>query len=98
MWTRLIKTQQLRDRLARITNVSPGLAAGLHVVGEVDIVRPDVVLPLPQPQHSAEDSPAVDPDPHVEVHVSSFHHGPEQDHVTDNGRKEGSDSVNKVQK
>ena len=61
----------------------PRLSPGLHVVGEVDIVGPDVVLPLPQPEYPAEDSAAVDPHSHVEVHVSGLHYGPEQLSIRD---------------
>ena len=50
----------------------PRLSPGLHVVGEVDIVGPDVVLPLPQPEYPAEDSAAVDPHPHVEDDPGDF--------------------------
>ena len=36
------------------------LAPRLHVVGQRHVVGPHVVLPLPQPQHAAQNPPAVD--------------------------------------
>lgn len=53
---------------------SPWLAPRLHVVGQSDVVGPDVVLPLAQAQHATQHSPAVDAHSHVQVHVCSFHY------------------------
>lgn len=53
---------------------SPRLASRLHVVGQSDVVGPDVVLPLAQAQHATQHSPTVDAHSHVQVHVCSFHY------------------------
>ena len=55
----------------------PRLSPGLHVVGEVDVVRPDVVLPLPEPEDSTENPAAVYADPHVEINIRRLHDRPE---------------------
>ena len=56
---------------------TPRLPPGLHVVGEVDVVGPDVVLPLPQAENPTEDPAAVDADPHVEINIRRLHDRPE---------------------
>ena len=43
------------------------------MIGGGDVVAPDVVLPLPQAEHAAEDAPRVDAHPHVELHVRGLH-------------------------
>ena len=55
----------------------PRLSPGLHVVGEVDVVRPDVVLPLPEPEDPTENPAAVYADPHVEINIRRLHDRPE---------------------
>lgn len=47
----------------------PGLAPGLHLIGEGDVVGPDVKLPLPEPQHAAVHPAAVDAHAHVHIHA-----------------------------
>lgn len=47
---------------------SPSLASSLHVVGQRDVVRPDVELPLPETKDTAVYSPAVNSHAHVHVH------------------------------
>ena len=59
-----------------VTSDVPWFAAGLHVVGQRDVIGPDVVLPLPEAEHAAEDAARVDAHPHVQLHVSGVHHGP----------------------
>ena len=46
---------------------SPCLPSRLHVVGDGDVIRPDIILPLPEPQHPAHHHPGVDPDPHIQT-------------------------------
>ena len=46
------------------------------MVGERDVVRPHVVLPLVQPQHAAQHVAAVDADPHVHVEPRRLTHRP----------------------
>lgn len=53
---------------------SPWLAPSLHVVGQSDVVGPNVVLPLAQAQYSTQHSPAVYAHSHVQVHVRRFHY------------------------
>ena len=55
----------------------PRLSPGLHVVGEVDVVGPDVVLPLPEPEDPTEDPATVDADPHVQINIRRLHDRPE---------------------
>lgn len=47
----------------------PGLPGRLHVVGDLNVVAPDVKLPLPEPDEAGEDVPRVDADPHVDGHL-----------------------------
>lgn len=47
---------------------SPCLAASFHVVGQCDIVRPHVELPLSETKDTAVYSPAVNSHTHVHVH------------------------------
>lgn len=47
----------------------PGLAAGLHLIGQGDVVGPDVELPLPEPEHPAVHPAAVDAHTHVHIHA-----------------------------
>ena len=54
----------------------PGNASALHVVGEGDIIRPDIELPFPQPQHPAVHAARVDADAHVHVHPGHVAHQP----------------------
>jgi hypothetical protein len=52
-WSPNMSSQEKREKHSNV----PGLSAGLHVVGERDIVGPDVVLPLPEAEDAAEDAP-----------------------------------------
>jgi hypothetical protein len=56
----------------------PGDAGALHVVGERDVIGPDVELPLPEAEDPAVDPPRVDPHPHVHVHARHLSHQPAQ--------------------
>lgn len=47
---------------------SPCLASSLHVVGQRDVIGPDVELPLPETKDTAVYSPAVNSHAHVHVH------------------------------
>lgn len=47
---------------------SPCLASSFHVVGQRDVIRPDVKLPLPETKDTAVYSPAVNSHAHVHVH------------------------------
>lgn len=56
-------------------NMHPaGLPARLHVVGQGDVVGPNVELPLPEAQNTAEHSARVDANAHVQDDVSGLHH------------------------
>ena len=55
---------------------SPSLPTRLHIVGECDIIWPDVILPLAEPEHPAQHPPRVNSHPHVQLHVRRVHHGP----------------------
>ena len=72
----------LPTALSLLSPHSPRLAVGLHVVGGGDVVGPDIVLPLEEPEDAAEDAPRVDPHPHVQLHVRRLHH------VAARGRRE----------
>ena len=61
----------------------PCLAIGLHVVGRGDVVGPDVVLPLEEAEHAAEDAASVDAHAHVQLHVGRLNHVAE----TERGRR-----------
>lgn len=58
---------------------SPGFTAGLHVVGERDVIGPDVVLPLAQAQHAAKHAPRMDAYTHVQLDICRLNHGPGED-------------------
>lgn len=45
------------------------MTPGLHLIGEGDIVGPDVKLPLPEPQHPTVHPAAVDAHTHVHIHA-----------------------------
>lgn len=53
---------------------SPSFATRFHVVGEGDIVGPDIELPLAQPQDAAVNAPTVDAHTHVHVHPRHLTH------------------------
>ena len=48
---------------------SPSFASGLHLVGNVDVLGPNVVLPLSDTNYSWEDEPTVYSNSHVDRHV-----------------------------
>jgi len=50
----------------------PGNAGRLHAVSQGDVIRPDVELPLAQPQHPTVHSATVYTDSHVE-HIHPRH-------------------------
>lgn len=54
----------------------PGLAPGLHLIGQSDVVGPDVELPLPESQHAAVHPAAVDAHSHVHVDPGDLSHQP----------------------
>ena len=60
------------------TNISahsPGHPAGLHPVGEGDVVAPDVELPLAEADDAAEHVARVHAYPHVHVRAGHLAHG-----------------------
>lgn len=56
--------------------LSPRFASCLHVIGERDVVRPHVKLPLPEAQHAAVHTPAVNAHAHVNVDPCHLAHQP----------------------
>ena len=59
------------------TNISahsPGHPAGLHPVGEGDVVAPDVELPLAEADDAAEHVARVHANPHVHVRTGHLAH------------------------
>lgn len=42
------------------------------MVGNSDIIRPDIILPLTQPKNTTKDHSAVDSNPHIHVYTSRF--------------------------
>ena len=59
-----------QPRLSGLTDVHAARhAAGLHVVGQRDVVRPDVELPLAEAEHAAENGARVHADTHVYRHL-----------------------------
>ena len=58
-------------------NCLPRLAPGLHVVGQRDVIGPDVVLPLAQPEDAAEDPARVEANTHAQIHLRGLHNRPE---------------------
>ncbi len=50
----------------------PGQATSLHTVSESDIIRPDIKLPLSEPEYSTMYTSRVKPDSHVQ-HFNSSH-------------------------
>ena len=53
---------------------SPRHSSLLHDVGRGHVVTPHVVLPLLQTDHTAQDVPSVDTDPHVHLHPRARPH------------------------
>lgn len=49
----------------------PSLAASLHLIGQRDIIGPDIELPLPESQHPTVHPAAVDA--HTHVHIDPGH-------------------------
>ena len=47
----------------------PGNASSLHVIGQCDVIGPDVKLPFVDAQDAAQDGSRVDAYPHVQVHL-----------------------------
>ena len=52
----------------------PRFSSGFHVVGECDIVGPNVVLPLAKAQNTAQNTSWVNPDTHIQMYVCRFNH------------------------
>ena len=65
-----VSFKQLVNSIAR--NL-PRFSARFHVVGQRDVVRPNVILPLSEAQHPAEHPSRMYAHPHVELHVGGFH-------------------------
>lgn len=62
--------------------ILPRFATSFHVVGQCDVVGPDVILPLPQSKDSTKNSSRVDPYAHIQLDIGGFHHaGDGVDHV-----------------
>ena len=59
-------------------HISPWHATRLHVVGQCDIMGPDIILPLLQPNDSAEHTARMHAHTHVDVHASGCPELPEQ--------------------
>lgn len=66
--------------VAGINRNTPWYAAGLQHVGNPHVPGPDVKLPFLQAQHSTQDRPRVDADPHFHAKVQLLAHEP-GDHV-----------------
>lgn len=47
----------------------PWQSPAFHVVGDRDVMRPQIELPLEQPEHPAQHRAAVDADAHVQVNL-----------------------------
>lgn len=60
---------QLRSIIFISPQCSPRDASALHVVGQGDVIGPDVELPLSQAEHAAQHGARVDADPHVQIHL-----------------------------
>jgi hypothetical protein len=57
---------------------SPRDAPRLHVVGQCDVIAPDVELPLAQAQNTAKNVACVYADPHVHIEACCFTNKPER--------------------
>lgn len=55
---------------------SPRFSTSLHHVGKGDIIRPDIILPLAQAQHTTQHSSSVNTYSHVQLHICCIHHRP----------------------
>lgn len=51
---------------------APRNTARFHVVGQGDVVGPDVELPFPETQHSAMDATGMNSHAHVDVNARNF--------------------------
>lgn len=52
----------------------PWYATTLHVIGESDIITPDIVLPLAKSNHATQDVAGVNANPHVNVETGGSPH------------------------
>jgi hypothetical protein len=53
---------------------APWYASTLHIVGQRDVIGPNIELPLAQPEDSAVHASWVDADPHVDVDACHVTH------------------------
>ena len=53
----------------------PRFTSSLHLVGQRDVVGPNVVLPLPESENSAQNSTRVNADAHVQLNVGCLDDG-----------------------
>ena len=60
------------DLWMSLLRASPWDAPGLHVVGQCDVITPDVELPLTQTQDSTQDIAGVDADSHIHIEPCGF--------------------------
>jgi len=54
----------------------PGFSSGLHMVGDNNVVRPDVVLPLVKTDNSGQNEAGVDANTHIHLDTRSLSHVP----------------------
>ncbi len=57
---------------------SPRQTSSLHHVGQSHVVGPHVILPLSEAQHATEHPSRVQTHTHVQIHLCSFSHRPEE--------------------
>ena len=67
-----MKNIEFRNEMQQWVGASPGDPAGFHVVGQRDVIRPDVKLPFVDAEDAAEHRSWVDPDAHIEIHLAQF--------------------------
>lgn len=55
---------------------SPWNTACLHMIGQCDIMRPNIILPFLKPNHTTQDIPRMHTDTHVDVNPCGIPHFP----------------------
>ena len=69
MFLGLMRLRYVNNLPIKGRKFSPRKSSPFHVVGERDVIGPDVELPLPQTENSAVNSAGVNAHAHVHVHA-----------------------------
>lgn len=59
----------------------PRQSSCLHHVGQCDVIGPDIILPLSEPQNPAQYAARMQTHTHVQVHLGRFRNRPDYTHI-----------------